>query len=134
MVMHDAPQLMAMLDELKKLGVQIAVDDFGTGYSSLSYLKRFPVDRLKIDRSFMEHIARDADDAADNAIIVRAIIALGHNLGLKVVAEGVESQEQLRFLRMNLCDEAQGYLMSRPVSSRRLRRTLLTRSRRDPRA
>jgi diguanylate cyclase (GGDEF)-like protein/PAS domain S-box-containing protein len=130
MVMHDAPQLMAMLDELKNLGVQIAVDDFGTGYSSLSYLKRFPVDRLKIDRSFVEHIARDADDA----VIVRAIIALGHNLGLKVVAEGVESDEQLRFLRMNLCDEAQGYLMSRPVSSRHLRRTFLTRSRHDPRA
>jgi diguanylate cyclase (GGDEF)-like protein/PAS domain S-box-containing protein len=128
MVMHDAPQLMAMLDELKNLGVQIAVDDFGTGYSSLSYLKRFPVDRLKIDRSFVEHIARDADDA----VIVRAIIALGHNLGLKVVAEGVESNEQLRFLRINLCDEAQGYLMSRPVSSRHLRRMFLTRSRRAP--
>jgi diguanylate cyclase (GGDEF)-like protein/PAS domain S-box-containing protein len=118
MVMHDAPQLVAMLDELKRLGVQIAVDDFGTGYSSLSYLKRFPVDRLKIDRSFVEHIASDADDAT----IVRTIIALGHNLGLKVVAEGVESDEQLRFLRSNLCDEAQGFLISRPVSNRHLRR------------
>jgi EAL domain-containing protein (putative c-di-GMP-specific phosphodiesterase class I) len=125
MVMHDAPQLLAMLDELKNLGVQISVDDFGTGYSSLSYLKRFPVDRLKIDRSFVEHIARDADDA----VIVRAIIALGHNLGLKVVAEGVESDEQLRFLRMNLCDEAQGYLLGRPASSRLLRRRFVTRSR-----
>jgi diguanylate cyclase (GGDEF)-like protein/PAS domain S-box-containing protein len=125
MVMHDAPQLLAMLDELKNLGVQISVDDFGTGYSSLSYLKRFPVDRLKIDRSFVEHIARDADDA----VIVRAIIALGHNLGLKVVAEGVESEEQLRFLRMNLCDEAQGYLLGRPASSRHLRRRFVTRSR-----
>jgi diguanylate cyclase (GGDEF)-like protein/PAS domain S-box-containing protein len=130
MVMHDAPQLMAMLDELKNLGVQIAVDDFGTGYSSLSYLKRFPVDRLKIDRSFVEHIAHNADDA----VIVRAIIALGHNLGMKVVAEGVESAEQLRFLRLNLCDEAQGYLMSRPISHRHLRRMFITRSRRDPRA
>src|SRR5882757_649772 len=129
MVMHDAPQLVAMLDELKQLGVQIAVDDFGTGYSSLSYLKRFPVDRLKIDRSFVEHIASDADDAT----IVRTIIALGHNLGLKVVAEGVESDEQLRFLRSNLCDEAQGFLISRPVSARHLRR-IFTRSRRDPRA
>jgi diguanylate cyclase (GGDEF)-like protein/PAS domain S-box-containing protein len=130
MVMHDAPQLMAMLDELKQLGVQIALDDFGTGYSSLSYLKRFPVDRLKIDRSFVEHIAHNTDDA----VIVRAIIALGHNLGMKVVAEGVESDEQLRFLRLNLCDEAQGYLMSRAVSSRHLRRIFLTRSTRDPRA
>ena len=130
MVMHDAPQLVAMLDELKELGVQISVDDFGTGYSSLSYLKRFPVDRLKIDRSFVEHIATDPDDAT----IVRTIIALGHNLGLKVVAEGVESEEQLRFLRSNLCDEAQGYLMGRPVSARHLRRMFTTRSKRDPRA
>jgi EAL domain-containing protein (putative c-di-GMP-specific phosphodiesterase class I) len=128
MVMHDAPQLVAMLDELKNLGVQIAVDDFGTGYSSLSYLKRFPVDRLKIDRSFVEHIASDADDAT----IVRTIIALGHNLGLKVVAEGVESDEQLRFLRSNHCDEAQGFLLGRPVCSRRLQRMFPTRSRHDP--
>jgi diguanylate cyclase (GGDEF)-like protein/PAS domain S-box-containing protein len=130
MVMHDAPQLVAMLDGLKHLGVQIAVDDFGTGYSSLSYLKRFPVDRLKIDRSFVEHLVSDEDDAT----IVRTIIALGHNLGLKVVAEGVESEEQLRFLRTNLCDEAQGYLMSRPVSSRHLRRSFATRWKRDPQA
>jgi EAL domain-containing protein (putative c-di-GMP-specific phosphodiesterase class I) len=120
LVMHDAPQLVAMLDELKRLGVQIAVDDFGTGYSSLSYLKRFPVDRLKVDRSFVEDIAADADDAA----IVHAIIALGHNLGMRVVAEGVESEGQLCFLRMNDCDEAQGFLISRPVSARNLPRLL----------
>ena len=120
MVMHDAPHLVAMLDELKRLGVQISVDDFGTGYSSLSYLKRFPVDRLKVDRSFVQDMARDADDAT----IVRAIVTLGHNLGLKVVAEGVELAEQARLLSDYLCDEAQGFLFSRPVSSRNLRRML----------
>jgi diguanylate cyclase (GGDEF)-like protein/PAS domain S-box-containing protein len=123
MVMHDAPQLVAMLDELKELGVQIAVDDFGTGYSSLSYLKRFPVDRLKVDRSFVEHMTTEADDAT----IVRAIIALGHNLGLKVVAEGVETAQQARALRAYQCDEAQGFLFSRPISARDIPR-LLTRS------
>ena len=112
-VMHDAPQLVGMLGELKRIGVQIAIDDFGTGYSSLSSLKRFPVDRLKVDRSFVEHIAIDTDDAA----IVRTIIALGRNLGLKVVAEGVETAEQLQFLRDHACDEVQGYYFSRPIPS-----------------
>jgi diguanylate cyclase (GGDEF)-like protein/PAS domain S-box-containing protein len=129
MVMHDAPQLVAMLDELKELGVKIAVDDFGTGYSSLSYLKRFPVDRLKVDRSFVEHMTTEADDAT----IVRAIIALGHNLGLKVVAEGVETAQQARALRAYQCDEAQGFLFARAVSARDLPR-LITRSRPDHRA
>ncbi len=110
-VMHDAPQLVLMLGELKRLGVHVAIDDFGTGYSSLSSLKRFPVDRIKVDRSFVEHIASDPDDAA----IVRTIIALGRNLGLKVVAEGVETPEQMRFLRAHACDEVQGYYFSRPV-------------------
>jgi diguanylate cyclase (GGDEF)-like protein/PAS domain S-box-containing protein len=113
MVMHDAEQLVAMLRELKGLGVQISVDDFGTGYSSLSYLKRFPVDRLKVDRSFVADLARDADDAT----IVRAIIQLGHNLGLKVVAEGVEQEQQVSFLRHNRCDEAQGFIFCRPIES-----------------
>ena len=111
MVMHDAAKLAAMLVELKKLGVQISVDDFGTGYSSLSYLKRFPVDRLKVDRSFVQDIASDHDDAT----IVRTIIALGHNLGLKVVAEGVETEEQVHFLRQNHCDEMQGYYFGKPM-------------------
>ena len=110
-VMHDAPALVGMLGELKRIGVHVAIDDFGTGYSSLSSLKRFPVDRLKVDRSFVEHIVSDPDDAA----IVRAIIALGRNLGLKVVAEGVESAEQLQFLREHGCDEVQGYYFSRPI-------------------
>ena len=111
-VMHAGERMVEMLHAIKKLGVHIAVDDFGTGYSSLSYLKRFPVDRLKVDRSFVQHIA-DADDA----VIVRAIIALGHNLGLKVVAEGVETEEQIEFLRANGCDELQGYYFSKPVSA-----------------
>jgi diguanylate cyclase (GGDEF)-like protein/PAS domain S-box-containing protein len=124
MVMHDAPQLVAMLDELKELGVKIAVDDFGTGYSSLSYLKRFPVDRLKVDRSFVEHMTTEADDAT----IVRAIIALGHNLGLKVVAEGVETPQQARALRAYQCDEAQGFLFARAISARGLP-SVITKSR-----
>jgi EAL domain-containing protein (putative c-di-GMP-specific phosphodiesterase class I) len=109
------------LHAIKNLGVNIAVDDFGTGYSSLSYLKRFPVDRLKVDRSFVQDIATDADDAA----IVRTIIALGHNLGLKVVAEGVETDQQIDFLRVNGCDELQGYYFSEPVSAWRMAKLLV---------
>jgi len=120
MVMHDAEQMVETLHAIKRLGVQIAVDDFGTGYSSLSYLKRFPVDRLKVDRSFVQDIATDADDAA----IVRTIIALGHNLGLRVVAEGVETDEQMAFLGANACDEIQGYYFSKPVSGWRMRKLL----------
>lgn len=120
MVMHDAARMVQMLYAIKRLGVQIAVDDFGTGYSSLSYLKRFPVDRLKVDRSFVQDIAVDADDAA----IVRTIIALGHNLGLKVVAEGVETEEQIAFLSANACDELQGYYFSQPISGWRMRKLL----------
>ena len=112
-VMHDAPQLGTMLDELKQIGVHVAIDDFGTGYSSLTYLKRFPVDRLKVDRSFVENLATDTDDAT----IVRTIINLGHNFGLKVVAEGVEDLDQIDFLRRHHCDEVQGYYFSRPVSA-----------------
>ena len=111
MVMHDAEKMIEMLCAIKKLGVQIAVDDFGTGYSSLSYLKRFPVDRLKVDRSFVQDLATDPDDAA----IVRTIIALGHNLGLKVVAEGVETEAQIDFLTKNRCDELQGYYFGKPM-------------------
>jgi diguanylate cyclase (GGDEF)-like protein/PAS domain S-box-containing protein len=114
MVMYDGEQMIDMLNAIKDLGVQISVDDFGTGYSSLSYLKRFPVDRLKIDRSFVQFLATDSDDAA----IVRTIIALGHNLGLKVVAEGVETEEQVKFLTEYECDELQGYYFARPLPAR----------------
>jgi diguanylate cyclase (GGDEF)-like protein/PAS domain S-box-containing protein len=122
-VMHAGERMVEMLHAIKQLGVQIAVDDFGTGYSSLSYLKRFPVDRLKIDRSFVQHI-----DDGDDAVIVRAIIALGHNLGLKVLAEGVETEEQLEFLRANDCDELQGFLVSKPVTAWQMTK-LLSKSR-----
>lgn len=124
-VMDDAEQFVAMLNELNDLGVQIAIDDFGTGYSSLSYLKRFPVDRLKVDRSFVQDIATDVDDAT----IVRTIIALGHNLGLKVVAEGVETEQQLAFLRENGCDELQGYLFGEPVCAEEFAKMLRARPR-----
>jgi diguanylate cyclase (GGDEF)-like protein/PAS domain S-box-containing protein len=110
-VMHDAERINVAMQSLKALGVDIAVDDFGTGYSSLSYLKRFPVDRLKVDKSFVRDIDTDPDDAA----IVRAIITLGHALGLKVVAEGVETQAHLDYLKQHGCDELQGYFFSRPV-------------------
>jgi diguanylate cyclase (GGDEF)-like protein/PAS domain S-box-containing protein len=111
LVMHDAERINVAMHALKALGVDIAVDDFGTGYSSLSYLKRFPVDRLKVDKSFVRDIDSDPDDAA----IVRAIISLGHALGLKVVAEGVETPAHLEFLQRHRCNEVQGYYFSRPV-------------------
>lgn len=99
------------LKELKELGVTIAIDDFGTGYSSLSYLKRFPVDTLKIDRSFITDLPNDKD----SALITSGIIALGHSLNLKIIAEGVETKEQEVFLRQEHCDIYQGYLYSRPL-------------------
>ena len=112
-IMQDAERINRAMGELKALGVEIAVDDFGTGYSSLSYLKRFPVDRLKIDKSFVQDVTHDADDAA----IARAIISLGHSLNLRVVAEGVETQEQMDFMRRHGCDEVQGYFFSRPLEA-----------------
>src|SRR5450830_28275 len=107
----DVAQAVTLLHQLKALGVGLAIDDFGTGYSSLSYLRTFPIDVLKIDRSFVGQIAVDGDQAA----IVISIIALAHNLQLKVIAEGVETAGQLDFLRAHGCDEVQGYFFSRPV-------------------
>lgn len=110
-LMHNPDRATQVLREVKDMGVKISIDDFGTGYSSLSYLKRFPVDAVKIDKSFVKDIANDPDDAA----ISGAVVAMAHSLKLKVIAEGVETLEQLEFLRSLNCDEMQGYFISRPV-------------------
>jgi len=112
-LIEDREKAISILQELKRLGVQIAVDDFGTGYSSLSYLSGLPVDCLKIDRAFVMRVAKGGRDAA----IAQAIISMGHALGLRVLAEGVETAEQLEFLRAHGCDEGQGYLFARPASA-----------------
>lgn len=112
-LMYNLEQGAAMLSELRHMGVSVAIDDFGTGYSSLAYLKDLPIDYLKIDRSFVKDIVTDANDAA----IANSIIALAHNLGLKVVAEGVEEQEILDRLAGFGCDQYQGYFFARPVSA-----------------
>ncbi len=110
-LMHNNEENMAMLRALKTMGTRIAIDDFGTGYSSLSYLQQFPVDVLKIDRAFVI----DLPNSASSAAIVDAIVTLAHGLGLEVVAEGVETPEQLEFLRTHGCDEGQGYYFGRPL-------------------
>ncbi len=112
-VMRDVESTIVTLARLKTLGVHLSIDDFGTGYSSLAYLKRFPIDTLKIDRSF----TRDTSNGAADAAIVGTIVALGHNLGKRVVAEGVETRGQIDFLRSIACDELQGFYFSRPLPS-----------------
>jgi diguanylate cyclase (GGDEF)-like protein/PAS domain S-box-containing protein len=112
-VVEDAEQAVSTLSRLAALGVQVAIDDFGTGYSSLAYLKRFPVHRLKVDQSFVRGLTTDSDDAA----IVQAVIQLGHAMRLEVIAEGVETEDQLTGLRALACDEVQGYLFCKPLPS-----------------
>ena len=122
-MLHDVENTLDTVRQLKAMGVRLSIDDFGTGYSSLSYLKRFAVDRLKIDRSFV----RDLDADPDNAAIVRAVIQLAHSLRLDIIAEGVETEAQLAFLRDEGCPGVQGFLFSRPLASADLKGFLLER-------
>ena len=124
MIMDNAQANVEVLHRLKEMGAKLSIDDFGTGYSSLSYLHRFPLDELKIDRSFVMQIAKPQDQAA----VVTAIIAMAHSLGLNVVAEGVETEAQLAFLREQRCDEYQGYLKSKPLPAREFASRFISRA------
>jgi len=115
-LLQDSSATANVLQALKALGVRLALDDFGTGYSSLSYLKRFPIDTVKIDKSFVRDLTTDADDAG----IVSAVIAMGESLHKCVIAEGIETREQLDFLRARGCPEGQGYYFSRPLEAAKL--------------
>jgi len=124
-LMQSTPETLQRLRDLKSLGIHISIDDFGTGFSSLSYLKQLPIDSLKIDQSFVRDIPADSNDVA----ITRAIIVLAHTLQLNVIAEGVETQEQLQFLVAENCDEMQGFYFSRPIPSEKFAELLRTDSR-----
>lgn len=122
-LMENTQHTIASLQRLRTMGVKISIDDFGTGYSSLAYLRRFPIDTLKIDIAFIREVTTNPQDAA----ITRTIIELAHSLSLQVVAEGVETQDQLAFLKAAGCDQIQGYLFSRPLPAATLERLLLER-------
>jgi EAL domain-containing protein (putative c-di-GMP-specific phosphodiesterase class I) len=111
--MQDVDAAIATMKELQTLGMHLSIDDFGTGYSSLAALKSFPVTRLKIDKSFITDLVTNENDRA----VTTAVISLGQKLNLRVIAEGVETEDQMAFLRENNCDEMQGYHFSRPVSA-----------------
>lgn len=123
-IMDDVEAAIKIMEAIKDKGIHLSIDDFGTGYSSLAYLKRFPIDVLKVDRSFVKDIPQDKTDMA----ITSAVIAMAHKLSMKVVAEGIETQEQLDFLKENNCDDGQGYLLSRPLSLPQLHHFLLSNS------
>jgi EAL domain-containing protein (putative c-di-GMP-specific phosphodiesterase class I) len=110
-LIDDLEHTLEVLSKLRAMGVRMAIDDFGTGYSSLNYLKQFPVDTLKIDQSFIRNLPDNSDDAQ----ITRTIIAMAHNLGLGVIAEGVETKEQLEFIQQTKCEEVQGFFFSKPL-------------------
>jgi EAL domain-containing protein (putative c-di-GMP-specific phosphodiesterase class I) len=110
--MAEPDRALAVLAELRRLGLSIAIDDFGTGFSSLAHLQRFPLDAVKVDRSFIASIAQPGKGAA----VARAVIAMAHSFDLRAVAEGVETEEQARFLRIQGCDEMQGFLFSQALS------------------
>lgn len=114
--MEDIERAIIVLNELKQMGVTIALDDFGTGHSSLSYLKRLPIDAVKIDQSFVRDLVNDEDDR----VIASTIIAMAHAMGCKVIAEGVENEAQLAFLKEQGCDEYQGFLFSKAVPAQSL--------------
>ena len=118
--MSNVERTALRMRELAAMGIHISIDDFGTGYSSLDYLKRLPIERLKIDRSFVQDITTDPDDRT----IISAVTAMAHNMKMKVLAEGVETEEQLSFLRTTGCDEMQGFLFSRPLPAEDFRELL----------
>jgi EAL domain-containing protein (putative c-di-GMP-specific phosphodiesterase class I) len=118
--MEKTDEVIRTLNAIRQMGVHVAIDDFGTGYSSLRYLARLPIDTLKIDRFFITSMTDNADDMA----IVSSIITLAHGLNLNVVAEGVETEEELKLLRLLRCDQMQGYLFSRPVAKAALEKLL----------
>jgi len=124
LLLTNADVVFSVLQELNEMGVKLAIDDFGTGYSSLSYLKQFRVDKLKIDRSFIRDIGTDPDDAA----ITAAIISMAKSLNLEVIAEGVETEEQMSFLGLHHCDQIQGYYLSKPLCTKDAREMLRTSS------
>ena len=115
-LMEDPQKAHRTIEELSEIGIEMSIDDYGTGYSSLAYVKKLPVNELKIDREFVKNMASSKQDIA----IVRSTIELGHNLGMKVVAEGIENQEELDMLKTLGCDHAQGFLISQALSSQEL--------------
>jgi EAL domain-containing protein (putative c-di-GMP-specific phosphodiesterase class I) len=115
-VMDDVENTIGKLNNIRKMGIPISIDDFGTGYTSISYLKQFPINTLKIDQHFIRGINNNKDDMA----IISAVIALGHNLGLEIVAEGVETQDQMEYLIEHHCDILQGYYLSRPLPENKI--------------